>query len=80
MGLALAPTFATGLAWLAEKLPQRAEQVSPAVFAAAAVGPIATAPLVGVALSRFGPAAVPTTLAALAGLAFLSAVWLRRRR
>ena len=45
-----------------------------------AVGPIATAPLVGVALSRFGPAAVPTTLAALAGLAFLSAVWLRRRR
>lgn len=80
VGLALAPTFATGLAWLAEKLPQRAEQVSPAVFAAAAVGPIATAPLVGVALSRFGPAAVPTTLAALAGLAFLSAVWLRRRR
>ncbi len=77
VGLALSPTFATGLAWLTERMPRRAEQVSPAVFAAASVGPIATAPLVGVAVARFGPAAVPASLAALAGLALLSAAWLR---
>jgi len=78
VGLAFAPTFATGLAWLTERMPSRAEQASPAVFAAASVGPIATAPLVGVAVASFGPSSVPAALAALAALALLSAAWLRR--
>ncbi|HZW28564.1 MAG TPA: MFS transporter [Trueperaceae bacterium] len=79
VGLALAPTFATGLAWLTERMPRRAEQVSPAVFAAASVGPIATAPLIGVAVAGFGPSAVPASLASLAGVALVSAAWLRSR-
>ncbi len=77
VGFALAPTFATGLAWLTEKLPRRAEQASPAVFAAASIGPIATAPLIGLALSAFGPTAVPAALAGFAALALLAVVWLR---
>ncbi|HZW27992.1 MAG TPA: hypothetical protein VFF08_06035, partial [Trueperaceae bacterium] len=77
VGLALSPTFATGLAWLTERMPRRAEQVSPAVFAAASVGPIATAPLIGVAVAGFGPVAVPASLAAMAVLALVSAAWLR---
>jgi fucose permease len=77
VGLALSPTFATGLAWLTERMPRRAEQVSPAVFAAASVGPIATAPLIGVAVAGFGPVAVPASLAAMAALALVSAAWLR---
>jgi len=79
VGLALAPTFATGLAWLTERMPQRAEQVSPAVFAAASIGPIATAPLVGLAVASMGPSAVPPSLAVFAGVALASAAWLRSR-
>lgn len=79
VGFALAPTFATGLAWLTARFPGRAEQVSPAVFAAASVGPIATAPLIGLAFSELGPVAVPTSLAALAAAALLSAVWIQSR-
>ncbi len=79
VGFALAPTFATGFAWLTERLPRRAEQVSPAVFAAAAVGPIATAPLIGLAFSELGPVAVPGSLALLSAVALLSAIWLQAR-
>ncbi len=79
VGFALAPTFATGLAWLTSSMPRRAEQVSPAVFAAASIGPIATAPLIGLAYSEVGPVAVPGSLAALAGVALLAALWLGRR-
>ncbi len=80
VGFALAPTFATGLAWLTARLPKRAEQVSPAVFAAASVGPIATAPLIGLAYSDLGPVAVPVSLAALTGVALLSAIWIHSRK
>lgn len=79
VGFALAPTFATGLAWLTARLPRRAEQVSPAVFAAASVGPIATAPLIGLAFSEIGPVAVPSSLAALAAVALISAAWIQSR-
>src|SRR5690606_1145441 len=78
--LAMAPTFATGLAWLTAQLPRRAEQVTPLVLAAASLGPVATAPLIGVIIARQGAGAVPFTLAIFVGLALLSALFLARLR
>ena len=80
VGLAMAPTFATGLAWLTAQLPRRAEQVTPLVLAAASLGPVATAPLIGVIIAGQGAGAVPFTLATFVGLALLSALFLARLR
>lgn len=80
VGLALAPTFATGLAWLTAVLPRRAEQVTPLVLAAASLGPVGTAPLIGAVVAAQGVGVVPFTLAALTGLALLSVGFLARPR
>lgn len=78
VGLALAPTFATGLAWLTAVMPRRAEEVTPLVLAAASLGPVSTAPLIGVIVAAQGVDVVPLTLAALTALALLSVVFLAR--
>ncbi len=78
VGLALAPTFPTGLAWLTSALPKRAEQVTPLVLAAASLGPVATAPVIGAVVADRGLGAVPLMLAALTALALLSAIFLAR--
>lgn len=80
VGLAMAPTFATGLAWLTAQLPRRAEQVTPLVLAAASLGPVATAPLIGLIIAGQGAGAVPFSLATLVGLALLSSLFLARSR
>ena len=79
VGLGLAPVFPTGLAWLTRAMPRRAEQVTPMALAAANLGPVATAPLIGAAVGAWGVAAIPTALASAALLALASAVWLRLR-
>lgn len=76
----MAPTFATGLAWLTAQLPRRAEQVTPLVLAAASLGPVATAPLIGLIIAGQGAGAVPFSLATLVGLALLSSLFLARSR
>lgn len=79
VGFGLAPVFPTGLAWLARAMPRRAEQVTPIALAAANLGPVATAPLIGAAVGAWGVSAIPTALAAAALLALASALWLRLR-
>lgn len=79
VGLGLAPVFPTGLAWLNHVMPRRAEQVTPIALAAANLGPVATAPVIGIAVAAWGTAVIPTALAGAALLALSSAVWLRWR-
>lgn len=79
VGLGLAPVFPTGLAWLNRVMPRRAEQVTPIVLAAANLGPVATAPLIGSAVAAWGVSVIPSALAAAALLALACALWLRRR-
>ncbi len=62
-GLSIAPIFGTGLAWLTQAFPERAEQVTPIVMAAANLGPVLTAPLIGVVVERGGTHLIPTALA-----------------
>lgn len=76
VGLFLAPVFATGLAWLTETFPERAEQYTPVVVAAANLGPVVTAPLIGLAVTSYGLGAIPIGLAALAALFLCAAATL----
>lgn len=76
VGLSLAPIFPTTLAWLTEVFPQRAEQVTPVVVAAANLGPALTAPLIGRVVQADGPQVIPTALSGLALLLLLTVVWL----
>lgn len=83
VGLFLAPVFGTALAWLTEVFPQRAEQYTPIVVAAANLGPVMTAPLIGRAVGISGTQAIPTALAVLAALLVASAAvlfWRARAR
>lgn len=66
VGLCLAPVFGTSLAWLTESFPRHAEQVTPIVVAAANLGPVITAPLIGVAVTAAGGSLIPTALSLLA--------------
>ncbi len=68
VGLLLAPVFGTSLAWLTEVFPERAEQYTPIVVAAANLGPVLTAPLIGLTVTGFGSAVIPMALAALGAL------------
>lgn len=83
VGLFLAPVFGTALAWLTEVFPQRAEQYTPIVVAAANLGPVLTAPLIGLAVGDHGTQVIPTVLAVLAALLVASAAllfWQARAR
>lgn len=79
VGLSLAPVFATSLAWLTQVFPDRAERVTPIVVAAANLGPVLTAPLIGLSVAAWGPAVIPTALALLALLLLLSTAFLAWR-
>ncbi|HET8984379.1 MAG TPA: MFS transporter [Trueperaceae bacterium] len=79
VGLGLAPVFPTGLAWLNRAMPLRAEQLTPVALAAANLGPVATAPLIGMAVLAWGVSVIPSALAAAVVLALASALWLRSR-
>lgn len=79
VGLSLAPIFPTALAWLTEVFPQRADQVTPVVVAAANFGPAISAPLIGLFVRAEGPQVVPTVLSGLALLLLLIVTWLARR-
>lgn len=68
VGLFLAPVFGTALAWLTDVFPERAEQYTPIVVAAANLGPVLTAPLIGRAVTDFGAGAIPMVLAGLGAL------------
>jgi len=82
VGLAFAPIFPTGLAWLQRVFPRRAERVASAVLAAATLGPVVTSGPIGWWIERTGPAWVPTLLAIpVAGmLLVVAALWLSTRR
>lgn len=79
VGLFLAPVFGTALAWLTEVFPERAEQYTPIVVAAANLGPVLTAPLIGLAVTNYGGGAIPMTLAGLGALLVASVAVLFQR-
>src|SRR5690606_17839542 len=79
VGMGLAPVFATALAWLTRIMPRHAEQATPIVLAAANLGPVATAPLIGAAIATWGTSVVPTALALPVALALASVLWVRSR-
>ncbi len=68
VGLLLAPVFGTALAWLTEVFPERAEQYTPIVVAGANLGPVVTAPLIGITVTNFGTESIPIALACLGAL------------
>jgi FHS family glucose/mannose:H+ symporter-like MFS transporter len=74
MGLAFAPIFPSTLAWLHETFPRRAEQMAPIAFAGATLGPVATSPLIGLAVGGAGSSAIPWALTTLTGALLVAAV------
>ncbi len=79
VGLSLAPIFPTALAWLTEVFPQRAEQVTPVVVAAANFGPALSAPIIGAVVNAWGVRVVPSALSVLTFALLLAVVWLWSR-
>lgn len=82
VGLAFAPIFPTTLVWLADVFPRRAEQITPIAVAAANLGPVATAPLIGLSVEVWSRSVIPTAIAALCALLATSilVMWLGTRR
>lgn len=82
VGLSLAPIFGSALAWLTDVFPDRAEQVTPVVIAAANLGPVLTAPLIGFVVAGYGAQVIPTALAVAAVLllVFVATLFFRTRR
>lgn len=81
VGLMMAPIFATALAWLTEVFPERAEQYTPIVVAAANLGPVVTAPIIGVTVANLGTGSIPIALASSCALlvAVVAVLFLRTR-
>ncbi len=77
VGLALAPIFPTGLAWLQRVFPSRSETIASAVLAAATLGPVATSGAFGGLVERFGSAVVPSVLTVVIGAGFVVSLVLR---
>ncbi len=71
MGFAFAPIFPTALVWLQQALPGRTETFVPFVMAAANMGPVLTAPLIGLAVTRQGSDVVPLALLVITGVLVL---------
>lgn len=76
VGLAFAPIFPTGLAWLQRVFPRRAELVGSAVLAGATLGPVATSGAIGWTVERYGPGIVPSLLALIVAAVVIVAAWL----
>lgn len=81
VGLAFAPIFPTTLVWLERVFPQRAEQIAPIAVAAANLGPVTTAPLIGLSVEATSRSVIPTDIALLCGLlaGVIAFMWLRTR-
>lgn len=82
VGFAFAPIFPTGLTWLQQTFPRRAEQVMPVVVAGANLGPVLGSWLIGLVVARTSPDAVPLALLALVVplAAFSAGLWWRTRQ
>jgi FHS family glucose/mannose:H+ symporter-like MFS transporter len=78
-GLALAPIFPTGLAWLHSSLPS-ARRATAIVIAGAQVGGVVVPPLVGRLVTLASPAVIPTSLLVVAALCLVTGLGLERRR
>lgn len=61
-GLAFAPIFPTGLAWVARVFPRRSEAVASVALAVANLGPVLLTAVVGRLVAGVGPGAIPTAL------------------
>lgn len=70
-GLAFAPIFPTGLAWLQRVFPLRSERIVPVVLAAANLGPVVTTGAIGALVAWGGPSLVPTALSGIVALLLL---------
>ena len=75
-GLAFAPVFPTGLAWIQRVFPRRSERVVPIVFAVANLGPVATTGVIGASVAWGGPGVVPTALSGIVALLLATTAWL----
>lgn len=75
VGLAFAPIFPTTLVWLEQVFPRRAEQITPIAVAAANLGPVATAPLIGWTVAATSHAVIATDIALLCGLLAIVIAW-----
>ena len=82
VGLAFAPIFPTGLAWVQRVFPRRSERIVPIVLAVANLGPVATTGVVGALVAWRGPQVIPTALSGVAAmlLATVVALWWSTRR
>ena len=63
VGLAFAPIFPTGLAWIQRVFPDRAELVIPIVIAAANLAPVPTARPIGMVVAGTSSEAIPIIMA-----------------
>ncbi|MFE0020215.1 MFS transporter [Amycolatopsis sp. NPDC059021] len=78
VGLFIAPTFPTGLAWLHQLAPRDAQRAGAYVLAASMVGGVVFPPLLGMGIEVTSVVSVPILLAVL-GLACLALVcWIKR--
>ena len=76
-GLAFAPVFPTGLAWVQRVFPRRSERVVPIVLAGANLGPVITTGAIGALVAWGGHGLVPTALSGIAAalLAVVVSLW-----
>lgn len=69
-GLAIAPVFATTVAWFTATFGERSERYAPAMLAGGNLGVVTTAPAIGAAVAVGGPELIPSLLAGLAAIGF----------
>lgn len=62
LGFAFAPIFPTSLVWLQHVFPGRVEQVTPLVMSVANFGAVISAPVIGLAVTRYGSDVIPSAL------------------
>ena len=79
VGLAFAPMFPTGISWLQEAFPARAEQIVPIVVAVANLGPVAGSWFIGAVVARSTSDAVPAVLSAIVLVMLLATAFVWRQ-
>jgi MFS transporter, FHS family, glucose/mannose:H+ symporter len=75
-GLAFAPVFPSGMAWMGRVVP--GEFSTSSYFLAGTVGSLLSAPLVGLVKEQFGANTIPSILLVFAVIALGCAIWLRQ--
>lgn len=82
IGFAFAPFFPTGISWLQQAFPRRAEQIVPIVVAVANLGPVIGSWFIGLVVESRSSDAVPLALLCLVAplCAVTGLLWLRARR